>query len=127
MRPPRFAASRRHWPARRRGGFRPPQADVGDIRRRLAYAQHVFETIDLFVAPSQALADEFVRLGIDAARIEVSDYGFAPAAPMPRNGRQAGLPLRIGFVGTLVWHKGAHMLLEAARGLAGQFRDPRAR
>jgi glycosyltransferase involved in cell wall biosynthesis len=98
-----------------------PQAEVADIRRRLAYVQHVFETIDLFVAPSQAIADEFIQLGIDAARIEVSDYGFAPATPMPRKSRQAALPLRIGFVGTLVWHKGAHMLLEAARGLKGPF------
>jgi glycosyltransferase involved in cell wall biosynthesis len=98
-----------------------PAADAAEIRRRLAYARHVFETIDLFVAPSQAIADEFMRLGLDPRRIDVSDYGFAPATPMPRNTRPAGLPLRIGFVGTLVWHKGAHVLIEAARGLKGAF------
>jgi len=96
-----------------------PHADGADIRRRLAYAQHVFENIDLFVAPSQAIADDFVRFGIDAARLEVSDYGFAPSTPMPRKPRERGMPLRIGFVGTLVWHKGAHLLIEAARGLKG--------
>ena len=98
-----------------------PTSDAWEIRCRLAYAQHVFETIDLFVAPSQAIADEFVRLGIDARRVEVSDYGFVPSTPMPRNARPATLPLRIGFVGTLVWHKGPHVLLEAARGLTGAF------
>ena len=96
-----------------------PNAGAADIRRRLAYAHHVFENIDRFVAPSQAIADEFVRLGIDSSRIEVSDYGFVPATPMPRRPRQAEVPLRIGFVGTLVWHKGAHLLIEAARGLKG--------
>jgi glycosyltransferase involved in cell wall biosynthesis len=29
--------------------------------------------------------------------------------------------VRIGFVGTLVWHKGAHVLLAAARALTGAF------
>ena len=98
-----------------------PQAEAADIRRRLAYAQHVFENIELFVAPSQAIADEFMRLGLDPSRIEVSDYGFVPGTPMARKPREPGVPLRIGFVGTLVWHKGAHLLMEAARGLKGPF------
>ena len=98
-----------------------PPVEPADIRRRLAYAQHVFENIDLFVAPSQAIAGDFVRLGLDDARIEVSDYGFVPATPMPRKQREPGVPLRVGFVGTLVWHKGAHLLVEAARGLKGAF------
>ena len=35
-----------------------------------------------------------------------------------RNGhRPPGEPLRIGYVGTLVWHKGVHVLLGAIRGL----------
>ena len=32
--------------------------------------------------------------------------------------RRRGAPLRIGFVGTLAWHKGAHVLLDAVRRLA---------
>jgi glycosyltransferase involved in cell wall biosynthesis len=40
-----------------------------------------------------------------------------PAARVPRDG-----PLRIGFVGTIAWHKGLHVLLAAARRLpAGAF------
>ena len=93
--------------------------EAGDIRRRLAYARHVFETIDLFVAPSVSLHDEFIRLGVPPERIQVSDYGFAPMPIGPRRRRTPGEPLRAGFVGSLVWHKGAHVLVDAARGLAG--------
>jgi glycosyltransferase involved in cell wall biosynthesis len=89
-----------------------------DIVQRLAAARHVFGAVDLFVAPSAALGSEFVRFGLAAARLEVSDYGFR--ASVPRRTRPSGA-LRIGFAGTMVWHKGAHVLLEAIRMLRGAF------
>ena len=86
-----------------------------EIRRRLAYALRAAEAVDLFVAPSQALADEHRRIGIPAEKLRVSDYGFPPLGPGPvRTARDPRGPLAIGFVGTLVWHKGVHVLLEAA-------------
>jgi glycosyltransferase involved in cell wall biosynthesis len=93
---------------------------VEGIERRLSAARRLFDLIDLFVAPSKSMAAEFQRLGLDEAKIRVSDYGFAPLGPASQNGNGAdrGL-LRIGFVGTLVWHKGAHVLLEAVRSLPG--------
>jgi glycosyltransferase involved in cell wall biosynthesis len=98
-----------------------PDVSAGDIRRRLAYARHVLETIDLVVAPSASMADEFVRLGAAPDRMEVSDYGFVPMLAAPERRRERHEPLRIGFVGTLVWHKGAHVLIDAARTLTGSF------
>jgi glycosyltransferase involved in cell wall biosynthesis len=98
-----------------------PPIDAAEVRRRLAYARHVFDTIDLFVAPSASIGAEFVRLGIDPDRVEVSDYGFVrPEAAEISAGSGSGA-LRIGFVGTLVWHKGAHVLIEAVRLLQGAF------
>ena len=99
------------------GAFDGHEVGAADIRRRLAYARHVFETIDLFVAPSVSIHDEFVRLGAPADRLHVSDYGFAPILAAPRRTRVPGEALRVGFVGSLVWHKGAHVLVDAARGL----------
>ena len=51
--------------------------------------------------------------------MRISDYGFTP---LPRgvpneSEKRVKRPLRLGFVGTLVWHKGVHVLLEAIRGL----------
>jgi glycosyltransferase involved in cell wall biosynthesis len=102
-------------------GLDGPHVSAGDIRRRLAYARHVLETLDLIVAPSASMAEEFVRLGADPDRMEVSDYGFAPIAFTAERTRKRHEPLRIGFVGTLVWHKGAHILVDASRTLTGLF------
>ena len=84
-----------------------------DIRRRLASARNVFETVDLFVAPSASIGAELVRLGADRRRVEISDYGFRIGVSQPRARRELDAPVRIGFVGTLVWHKGVHVLIEA--------------
>jgi glycosyltransferase involved in cell wall biosynthesis len=89
-----------------------------DIVARLAHARRLFDQVDLFVAPSPSIAEEFTKLGLDPKRIKVSDYGFRPAPRRPRTRRPGkGAPLQIGFVGTLVWHKGVHVLIEAARRL----------
>jgi glycosyltransferase involved in cell wall biosynthesis len=101
----------RHMPARAAGALRNGN-DVtpADIRSRLDEARRVFDAIDLFVAPSQALADEYLRFGLPASRIRVSDYGFEP---LSRPSHARGPRLRVGFIGTIVWHKGVHVLLEA--------------
>jgi glycosyltransferase involved in cell wall biosynthesis len=103
-----------------------PEVTAGDIRRRLGYARQVFESIDLFVAPSRSIGEEFCRLGVPHDRVHVSDYGFRPPSRCAATGATGGSAaggeqLRIGFVGTLVWHKGVHVLIEAARHLRGQF------
>jgi glycosyltransferase involved in cell wall biosynthesis len=96
---------------------RPPGIDASEMARRLAAARDAWQQIDLFVAPSQSIATEFERLGLPASRIRVSDYGF-PAFALRASARQASPKLlRIGYVGTLVWHKGAHVLIDAVRGL----------
>lgn len=89
-----------------------------EMDARLTAAQRVFNEVDLFVAPSPSIAKEFQGLGVEAAKIRISDYGFVPLLRSARSGNdRTRRPLRIGFVGTLVWHKGVHVLLDAVRGL----------
>jgi glycosyltransferase involved in cell wall biosynthesis len=85
-----------------------------DIDDRLTAAREVFRQVDTFVAPSASIADEFERLGLERSKIRVSDYGFGPLQPQRSC---ADGPLRIGYVGTLAWHKGVHVLLDAVRTL----------
>src|SRR4030095_3616466 len=70
------------------------------------------------IAPSASIAEEFVRLGLPADKIRVSDYGFAALKRGSRmTSASAPRRIRIGFVGTLVWHKGVHVLVDAVRSL----------
>jgi glycosyltransferase involved in cell wall biosynthesis len=97
-----------------------------DIDARLAAARRVFDEVDLFVAPSPSMAEEFRQLGMPASKLRVSDYGFVPLRRQVRPGRDGARgPLRIGYVGTLVWHKGVHVLLDAIRGLPAADYDVR--
>jgi glycosyltransferase involved in cell wall biosynthesis len=92
-----------------------------NIDDRLAAARRVFDAVDLFVAPSPSMASEFERLGIKPEKIRISDYGFVPLLRASGNGapesHHARGPIGIGYVGTLIAHKGVHVLVEAVRGL----------
>lgn len=119
-------AARLAGAARQATGF---AVSAADIEARLNAARDVFEHVDLFVAPSPSIAAQYADLGIERSKIRVSDYGFVPLTPVPRprNGRR----VRIGYVGTLVWHKGVHILIDAVRDLPADryelkiFGDPR--
>jgi glycosyltransferase involved in cell wall biosynthesis len=88
-----------------------PKVTSAEIAARLNALPALYEELDCVVAPSRSLADEMIRFGLPAAKIQVRDYGFEPMLPAARS---ASGRLRIGFAGTIAWHKGVHVLLAAA-------------
>ena len=75
---------------------------------------------DRLIAGSRFLAGSFRELGLPpgGAAIEVIPYGVCRLPePTPARTGVPSLPLRFGFVGALMPHKGAHVAVEAFRGL----------
>lgn len=85
------------------------------LRRRLL--RRALACAEAFVAGSRAVADELSELLPPAAPVHVLDYGGGLSAPLPRSPRAEGQPLRLGYVGTLMPHKGPQVALEAWRGI----------
>ena len=80
----------------------------GVIRNHLRRADRV-------LAPSRFLRQQYITFGLAPDRIEYQRYGidttrFRDVRKTPREG-----PLRVGFIGSFVWYKGLHVLIEAFR------------
>ena len=89
-----------------------------DLRRELdGLRARAYTRIDRIIAPTRFLADELVRGGIDADRLEVLPYGIeiADLAVVPPVRSDPARPLRFGFFGGLSKHKGVHLLIEGWR------------
>ncbi|OQA44532.1 MAG: Glycogen synthase [Chloroflexi bacterium ADurb.Bin325] len=83
---------------------------------RNVYLRRLAAQVDLFLAPSEFLRGQYIRQGFPADRIRVLENGIdrarldaPPAAPLPEP------PARphFGFLGSLAWQKGVHVLIEA--------------
>jgi glycosyltransferase involved in cell wall biosynthesis len=96
--------------------FAPPE----EIRRRFFYMENALQAPGLIIVPSAFLAQKtlsyfpFLR-----ERLRVVPLGIQPVLTQVRD-RQPGMPLRILYVGFFFPPKGAHVLIEAIKGLPSQ-------
>jgi glycosyltransferase involved in cell wall biosynthesis/SAM-dependent methyltransferase len=91
-------------------------AAVGANLYRYEYLIRQLNKVDRILAPSAFLREKMIANGVEPDRIVVCDYGTVvpPAAvedllavPRPRE------PVRFGYLGSLMRHKGVHLLIEA--------------
>ncbi len=85
------------------------------VTKRLSRMEDILSLVDLFLAPSRFLLERYARLGIPWSKLRHLDYGFEPLPAVLRKAR--ALPLRLGFIGTLIPSKGAHVAAQALRHL----------
>jgi glycosyltransferase involved in cell wall biosynthesis len=90
----------------------PASVQARRIQRRWDHVRRLSSAIDLFISPSSYLREEFIRFGFPPERVQYCDYGFTTTgfskrADLPTHAR------RFAFIGSLVPHKGVHVLLRA--------------
>jgi len=85
--------------------------------RREGWMREVLQRCDAVVVPSTTLKRSLMELGIPAVHIRLAAYGqdtrWLEQGPPTRVPRAPGAPLRVGFVGSLVWYKGLSVLAKA--------------
>jgi glycosyltransferase involved in cell wall biosynthesis len=100
-----------------------PEFSRSDFFLRRAYAMRFFDLVDLFIAPSQFLAERYVTWGVRADRMVVLENVVADSATPPLRDRPSGAIFQVGFFGQISLLKGIHVLLDAARILEDEDAD----
>ena len=85
------------------------------VRRRASRAS--LADADAYVMGSRFIRDDYAHAGLLASKalVFVIPYGIDIACSAAR--RRRGAPLRFGFIGAILPHKGLHVAVEAFRGL----------
>ncbi len=102
-------------------GWAKSREDAASLVRRETWMREVLARADARLVPSVTLKRRLVEAGLPAGGIAISEYGLdtrwcRDGAP-PRVPRAPGEPLRIGFIGSLVWYKGLDVLARAVASL----------
>jgi glycosyltransferase involved in cell wall biosynthesis len=119
-----WAQDRSRWLKKRRGEA-PKAARAGadgglaeELRHRMRKVRSLIEQVDVFLSPSNTVAERVIEWGIPRAKVRVSRYGI-DTHPFEGNAPQEREDARVtfGFIGTIAPHKGVHVLVDAMRRL----------
>jgi len=92
----------------------PQRGEVQAIGVRLKTNISRLNRLKGIVAPSRFITAKLVEYGVSPGLIVQSAFGIdGVAQPVSRQRAVPRQPFRIGFIGTLVTHKGCHVLIEA--------------
>lgn len=116
---------RYRWPGRIAPGlmdifWRTQTAQTRRVEARLAFLRDALNRATVIISPSEFLRAVFVEAGVDPERIIYMRQGrdFPGLAPETLEKTPASV-LRVGYLGQIAYHKGVHILFEAARRLPG--------
>ncbi|MHC5209698.1 MAG: glycosyltransferase [Planctomycetota bacterium] len=102
-------------------GWKKSREDAASLVRREHWMRAVLQRADSLVVPSVTLKHALTELGLPPGRIALSEYGLDTSwcreGPPERVPRAVGEPLRVGFLGSLVWYKGLDVAARAVAAL----------
>ena len=105
------------WPP----GWKKTREDAASLVRREHWMREVLLRADRVVVPSYTLKASMQGLGLPAEAIAYCEYGldtrWCQGGPPARVPRAPGEPLRVGFLGSLVWYKGLDVAARAVASL----------
>lgn len=94
---------------------------VSALSKRAEFLKVRMNKLDRVIMPSRLMQEMLVTNGLNPSKAVFSSFGIRPARPVAHKPDAEGR-LRIGFIGGLSVHKGAHLLLSAFRRLRGSAR-----
>jgi len=86
--------------------------DIDAIRKRWIFLRQIAERADCLIALSDFQKEMYVRNGYDGKKIRVIQHGLETDSLEPAR-RRSGESYELVFIGSLVHHKGPHVLLQA--------------
>jgi glycosyltransferase involved in cell wall biosynthesis len=101
-----------------------PDISAEDFFLRELYLKSFLSLVDVFVSPSEFLAERYVAWGLPREKFVVIENGVDLGKPAaPRNLGPKGMRGRFAFFGQISQYKGLHVLLEAVDLLPAELRD----
>ncbi len=98
-------------------GWAKSREDAASLVRREHWMREVLLRADSVVVASRSVKRAMTGLGLPPGKIVLCEYGsdrsWCPDGPPARVPRAPGAPLRVGFLGSLVWYKGLHVAAQA--------------
>jgi glycosyltransferase involved in cell wall biosynthesis len=90
---------------------------VRALAARPAYMEKRMNQIGMVLVATRFMGEMLCRYGLEARRVRHVPFGIDHTHITCVSAKGTEKHLRIGFIGTLYYHKGAHVLLEAVRSL----------
>lgn len=94
---------------------------VRALSARPRFMKSRIDKVNRVTVPTRLMADVFAGNGVNKTKIVFLPYGINVNGLSPNNHEDCGNTLRVGFIGTLIEHKGAHILFQAVRLLPADF------
>ena len=87
---------------------------VRALDQRAGFLRERMNKLDRVVVPTRLMEELLVKNGLKPDKVVFSRFGIRPTPIEPRKQDTAD-NIRIGFIGGLSEHKGAHLLVSAVR------------